>query len=277
MTFRYAFSTLGCPGWAPERVADEAVRMGYDAVELRLLGADLIDPTKHRVETERAVATIRAAGLNVCAYDTSVRLNLVDAAQRASQIDDLLAWIELAGATRVPVLRVFGGPNATEGPRQSDDDADAWVVEGLQAVAPHAERAQVSIALETHDAFASARRVGRLLRKVNSPAVGALWDSHHPYRMGESAEVAAEALHGLIAHVHVKDARRRDAAGTDWDLVLMGEGEVPVREQLAILHGLGYPGVVSVEWEKKWHPHLADPEIALPQHLAWLRANEPAD
>jgi hypothetical protein len=26
-----------------------------------------------------------------------------------------------------------------------------------------------------------------------------------------------------------------------------------------------------VEWEKKWHPHLAEPEVALPQHIALLK------
>jgi hypothetical protein len=30
-------------------------------------------------------------------------------------------------------------------------------------------------------------------------------------------------------------------------------------------------GWLSVEWEKKWHPELAEPEIALPQHSAKLR------
>jgi hypothetical protein len=26
-----------------------------------------------------------------------------------------------------------------------------------------------------------------------------------------------------------------------------------------------------VEWEKKWHPDLAEPEVALPQHADLLR------
>jgi fatty-acyl-CoA synthase len=52
----------------------------------------------------------------------------------------------------------------------------------------------------------------------------------------------------------------------------MGEGEVPVREQLKVLEQYGYNGYVSVEWEKKWHPEIAEPEIALPQHIAWLKS-----
>jgi fatty-acyl-CoA synthase len=72
-----------------------------------------------------------------------------------------------------------------------------------------------------------------------------------------------------LAHVHVKDARR--VSSEQWELVLLGEGEVPVREQLQLLHRHGYDGYISVEWEKHWHPEIPDPEIALPQHIAWLK------
>jgi hypothetical protein len=34
----------------------------------------------------------------------------------------------------------------------------------------------------------------------------------------------------------------------------------------------GYHGWVSVEWEKRWHPELAEPEAALPHHAQILRA-----
>jgi hypothetical protein len=37
----------------------------------------------------------------------------------------------------------------------------------------------------------------------------------------------------------------------------------------------GYQGWVSVEWEKRWHPEIEEPEVALPQHRglldSWLR------
>jgi fatty-acyl-CoA synthase len=69
-------------------------------------------------------------------------------------------------------------------------------------------------------------------------------------------------------------ARRQSASAAgrpDRQLVLLGEGEVPVRDMLRALARRGYAGWVSVEWEKKWHPEIPDPEIALPQHIAWLR------
>jgi sugar phosphate isomerase/epimerase len=70
-------------------------------------------------------------------------------------------------------------------------------------------------------------------------------------------------------HTHVKDARRKPDGG--WQLCLLGEGEVPVRAALATWVANGYDGYVCVEWEKKWHPEIEEPEVAFPQHIATLR------
>lgn len=265
---KYAFSNLSSPQWSIEHTADEAARMGYDAIELRLLNGEVIDPLRDEQAVSAGVGQIRARGLEVCAFDTSCHFNISDARERARQCDDLLAWIALAQRMHVRLLRVFGGSNPQS---PGDEEVNGWVAEALGSIAPEAEQAGVIVVIETHDAFSSARRVAHVLRQVASSGIGALWDSHHPYRVGESAREVAEVLGPYLAHVHVKDARR---TGNDWQLVLMGEGEVPVREQLRILKQRGYDGYVSVEWEKKWHPEIADPEIALPQHLEWLRRAE---
>ncbi len=270
---KYAFSTLACPAWSIERVAEEAARLGYDGVELRLLDGDVIDPVADRGRVERAVGLCRARGVEVCALDTSCRFNQADPVERERQVAEARRWIALAHHLRTPLLRVFGGPDQDDGGRApTGDEANDWVARSLRQIAPDAERAGVTVVLETHDAFSSAQRVAAVLSRVDSGSVAALWDSHHPYRVGETARDVVDALDGRIAHAHVKDARRLDAGGARWELVLLGEGEVPVREQLAALKRRGYEGWVSVEWEKKWHPEIAGPEVALPQHIAWLKS-----
>lgn len=270
---KYAFSTLACPAWSVEQVAEAATRMGYDGVELRLLDGEVIDPVADHLKVIQATAICRDHGLEVCAFDTSCHFNSADPAERTRQMAELRNWIRLAQDVQVPLLRVFGGPGQPNSvPVPTDYEVNEWVAASLRQVAPEAEQAFVTIALETHDAFSSARRVAEVLRAVDSAYVAALWDSHHPYRVGETAQEVIEVLGTRIAHVHVKDARRVTPAGSDWQLVLLGEGEVPVREQLKLLEQHGYQGYVSVEWEKKWHPEIAEPEIALPQHIAWLKS-----
>jgi sugar phosphate isomerase/epimerase len=52
---------------------------------------------------------------------------------------------------------------------------------------------------------------------------------------------------------------------------LLGQGEVPVREIIDLL-AAGYPGWISVEWEKHWHPEIEEPQVALPQYYTVLSA-----
>jgi fatty-acyl-CoA synthase len=247
---KLAFSNLAAPGWSLERTVEAVAEYGYDGLELRLLDGEPIDPLQVSDEVRRSVPVTLGRVPLVC-LDTSIELG-------ADFDDSLPAALELAREWGAPLVRVFGG---------AAGDLDD-VARRLAPALDVAERLGVVVALETHDSFSSARRVAELLGRVPSHALGALWDFHHPYRLGESPSAVLEQLGGRIVLVHVKDARR---AGDDWQLVPLGEGEVPVGESLAALRTAGYDGWVSVEWEKRWHPELAEPEVALPQHAAMLR------
>jgi sugar phosphate isomerase/epimerase len=80
--------------------------------------------------------------------------------------------------------------------------------------------------------------VAELLAMADPEWVGAVWDSHHPHRMGERPADVYANLGRRILLAQVKDARRRPDG--DWELVLLGEGEVPVREMLGLLASGGY-------------------------------------
>ncbi len=274
MTMNYAFSTLACPDWSLDQIIDAAANFGYDGIELRLLDGEVLDLTADADKVEHAVTRCRSQQVDVCALDTSCRFSGASA-KREREVKSLLAWIRLAERVQVPLLRVFGGASGEEQGIDADE-ADARVAESLRKVVLAAKHTGITVMLETHDAYSSARRVAHVLDLVDAPCVAALWDSLHPYRMGETHVEVIALLGSRIAHVHVKDARRVAPAepgnsGSDWQLVPLGEGEVPVRAQLTALEQLGYTGWVSVEWEKKWHPELAGPDVALPQHIAWLR------
>jgi sugar phosphate isomerase/epimerase len=240
---------------------------GYAGVELRLIDGELIDPAMRPEARARVRRTLAAAGLPAVAVDSSIRLTGADPGTELRQ------FLELASDWEAPLVRVFGGELADDGPgRRAQLEAAARV---LEEAAPAAERLGVRIGVETHDSFSASAVVAELLALVDSAAVGAVWDSHHPHRVGErAADVWANLGHRILL-AQVKDARPDPMREDGWQLVLLGEGEVPVRDMLALLSGGGYQGWVSVEWEKRWHPEIADPDLALPQHLAvlgtWIR------
>lgn len=256
---RLAFSTLACPGWSLERVVEAAGQYGYDGVELRLLDGETIAPDIDAAERRRVRSMLRGAGLPVVAVDTSIRLAGTDPGEAVAE---LRAFLDLAAEWESPVVRVFGGHLPAGQARDAGLDAMA---RPLAAVAPDCERRGIAIGVETHDAFSSARAVASLLSRVDSPAVGALWDVLHTCRMGETPEEVTDLLGERLLHVHVKDGRG-EIGLESWDLVPLGEGDVPLAGILRALRGRGYRGWLTVEWEKKWHPEIAEPEVALPQH-----------
>lgn len=259
------FSTLGCPDWTLEQAVAAAKQQGYDGLELRLIDGQVITPELVAANAERIERLFGEAGLGVAALGSSARFSAADRAERGQSEAAVAALVPLAKRLHAPVIRVFGGRRA-EGVTMPQ--AIEYVADSLNRLAPVAEAAGVALALETHDDFSRAADVAATLRLVPSPAIGALWDTHHPYRMGESAAEVWEAIGGRLVHTHIKDARR---AGDGWDLVLLGEGEVPVREAVRTLVGRDYGGYLVVEWEKKWHPEIPEPEVAFPQHIRLLR------
>src|SRR5688500_8750359 len=235
--FRLAFSTLGCPAWTTEQAGEAARRLGYEGVEIRLLDGEIIPADLDAAGRTRVKEAL--AGLGIPSVGTSCRFTSPDADERAKSRADAERYLELAAELGAESIRVFGGNLA---PGDSLETGIGRIAESLNLLAPSAERAGVKIALETHDAMSAGRAVADVLARVQSPWIGALWDSHHPYRMGESPEQTYRLLEGRILSTHVKDARRD---GDKWQLLPLGEGEVPVREMLQTLRVNGWSGWVT--------------------------------
>ncbi len=264
--FPLAFSTLGCPDWTLETAAAQAAAHGYRGLEIRLLDGEVI-PADLPPERRRAIReTMARYNLQIVGLGLSTRFSSPDPAERQANLALLERYLALANELEVPMVRTFGGnvhPDHTLG------ETVTWLADALNAAVPAAERYGVDIVLETHDAFCRGADVAKVLARVDSPRIGAIWDVHHPYRMGESIEETWQYIGPRVKHVHIKDARRRPDGS--WQLVLLGKGEVPCRAAVELLHREGYQGFVSVEWEKKWHPEIEEPEVALPQHARVLR------
>jgi len=266
---RLAFSTLAFPGTTLATAASLGSQYGYQGIELRLIDGELIDPSMPAAARAAVRQTVAAAGLPVVAVDSSIRLTGEDPGP------ELSSFLELASDWECPLVRVFGGSLSDEAEARRGQMANAARV--LEASIPLASRLGVAIGVETHDSFSAASTVAELLAAVDSPWAGAVWDSHHPHRMGESPADVYQALGQRILLAQVKDARRAAGSADDWQLTLLGEGEVPVREMLGLLIAGGYQGWISVEWEKRWHPEIEEPDVALPQHLkllsSWLEVS----
>ena len=281
-----AFSTLGCPDWSFDEIVARGIEYGYDGVEIRLIEreTDLLKRPEFRSpELSQRKRQLSDAGFRVCGLSSSVRFEETNPATRATQLANGRAYCDLAVELGAKFVRVFGDlirPEEDEA-RQLD-----WIASGLQLLGEYASTVGIDVLIETHGDFCRSEKMVALMSRVSSPAVGVLWDTHHPWRFhGEPIADTWAALKKWTRHTHWKDSVTRPqqadepfsaevAAAAQMalqtnsghqhaDYALFGGGEFPARECLQRLLVDGYSGWYSLEWEKMWHPQIEVPEVAV--------------
>jgi sugar phosphate isomerase/epimerase len=266
---KLSFTTLGCPDWTLWQIVDNAVQMGYDAVDFRGL-QDNLDITAAPEFTSGLATTRRMfadAGLAISGIAISARYAVVDASELHSQFDETRRNMELAAQLGAKFLRVYGG-RVPEG--HTVDSILPTLVENLRKIGDEAGQYDVTLVLETHDDWTDSNVFGRLMRQVDHPRVRVLWDLHHPYRTnGESPQMTYANIGSFTASIHVKDSIQTADGGHQY--VLLGEGDVPLKAMLDLLVAGGYNGYAILEWEKRWIPELLEPEVAFPQYVTKMR------
>jgi sugar phosphate isomerase/epimerase len=267
-------STLGAPGEGLDQVLATLQRTGVPGVELRLSAGEPTDPAMTRAQRRALRSAVEEAGVAVTGVASYIRVG-------ADVPDDvvlgaLVGALDLAADLGAPFVRVFPGAPAEPcgydtvptltGSREEVADL---VARRLDAVAGYAEECGVRPALETHDSHPTGALVADVLGRVSSPVVGAVWDLMHPWRVGEQLADTWAALQPWVADgrgwVQVKDAA---LPGRPLPLPL-GEGTLPLDPFAALLADVGYDGVVSLEWERKWYPDAAPLDVACASFRSW--------
>ncbi len=258
------FSTLGCPTWPWPKILDFAAEHQFAAVELRGIQTNM-DLTKVPELAPERIAEVRRQlqthGLGISCLGASANMHDMDPVKHAAQLDEARRFIDLAEALGAPYVRVFGNEYVKDVPR---DQMLAHIAGALRGLGDYARPKNVTVVIESHGDFTDSRALLEILQRADSPNVALLWDAHHTFVSGrEQPEDTVRQLGRYIRHTHLKDSV---PAGNDRRYVLTGTGDVPVKRQIAALAKIGYRGLYSFEWEKRWHPEIEEPEVALAQY-----------
>jgi sugar phosphate isomerase/epimerase len=255
------FSTLGCPTWPWSRILSFAAEHDFASIELRgiLTNMDLSKvpelAPEHIADAKRQLA---AHGLSVSCLGASAQMHDMDPVKHAAQLDEARRFIDLAQSLGAPYVRVFGNEYVAGVPRA---EMLAHIAGALRELGDYAKPKNVTVIIESHGDFTDSPALLDILQRADSPNVALLWDAHHTFVSGkEQPEDTVRQLGRYIRHTHLKDSV---AAGTDRRYVLTGTGDVPVKRQMTALAKIGYRGFYSFEWEKRWHPEIEEPEVAI--------------
>lgn len=257
-----SFSTLGCPAWDFSQVLQHATKNQYSGIEIRGIKGNLdlpalpiFSPT-NLASTRRQVAD---AGLKIVNLGSSANMHFLDAKKRQSNLDEAKKFIDLANQLACPFIRVF--PNDLPKDQPENETVNA-IIQGLIELGNYAKNSGVKVLLESHGKVIKSDMLLHIMQETHHKNVGLVWDFFNMWSVTKEPPAQVyQTLKKYILHTHIKDAVVTEAGEK---YTLLGEGNAPVKEALHALKSGGYSGYYSFEWEKLWHPEIAEPEIAIP-------------
>ncbi len=251
---KISFMTFVAPEWSLEQHLAAAIRYGYDAIEPRCEadhnhGVELDTTKKERAAIKQQFTD---AGVELTTIATSRRYALESDHELQESIDLTKQYCDLAADIGASNIRVFGGMTP-EGMEFAD--AKKRVAEALHECGEHAAGCGVYLCMETHDAYSLSSDCVETVRMADHENVAITWDIMHPFRHGESIQTAFNNVKDYVRHCHVHDGvPPEDGGPAGWKIALMGEGEIPHDEAIALLATIDYDGLLSGEWIRAFEP-----------------------
>lgn len=261
MSYLRAFSTLGYPHASLEDCMSLAQKYDLDGVEVRALQGQIDLPavlaktygSPEALAEKLGGAANSRRGVPIVAFGTSLRL----IGSTPQERDAFLAFLPWAEALGVRWLRVFDGGKLADAAEIAEAVSTVrwWQTERAW------RKATTEIMIETHDSLFNAAAIGRFVQAA--PGTAILWDTHHTWKKGgEDPMETWSRISAHVVHVHVKDSISIPSARHPYTYALPGRGEFPIQPLIKELDR-HFRGVVSLEWEKMWHPDIAPLEEAL--------------
>jgi sugar phosphate isomerase/epimerase len=267
---KLCFNTLACPEWSLKEVFENAKKYGYKAIEIRGIKGDVEILNSPEFASNR-ISEIKKWSedndVKILNLNSSVVLHEYEADKKTKNIDTAKRYIDLALQLGCPYVRVF----PDKFPKEKSKEFALETIKGnYETLIDHCKGSKVKVLLDAHGDLVASNDLKNILDKVNINHSGMIWDFFNMHlKTKESPQKMYDTLKPYIEIVQLKDGIFEP--NYKYKYTLTGEGEIPIPEILRIIDKGKYKGFVSFEWEKRWHPELPDPEVALPHFMEEIR------
>lgn len=144
------------------------------------------------------------------------------------------------------------------------DDGRA-VIEKLAPFVAMAEKANVTLLLESEGAMADTKKLVEVLDFFACDHLAACWNAHSTCLMQkETPEQTITNLGAYVRHVRLTDGASIGSPE------LVGEGEMPMQDLMNALRSVNYDGFISLLWNPSWVEGLDDAEMILTHYAVYM-------
>ena len=261
---KYSFSTLGCPNWSFDDIVSTAKDLGYDGVEIRGVARELYAPKIKAFNEDFIEKSMKRLGnLEISCLTSNACIAVKEDTDK--HYKEAIAYLDLASKIGVKYIRVMCSNRAM----LDDGDYDLALATYIN-LARYGTNIGVTPLLETNGMFCDSELLAKFMMQTGEENIGVLWDIHHPYRYGrEDISTTISNIGKFIKYVHIKDSVRLNGA-TEYKM--LGSGDLPLKEAIDGLKGIGYDGFITLEWVKRWQPDLDEPGIVFARYIDDIRA-----
>jgi len=273
MKIKRCFSTLTCVDAPIDAVVSYAKKHAMEGVEIRLDAAQTICG-KSLDDADAIRALFADAGVTIT--DLATGVNVTGLGDLDTEMKKAEGCVRLASAVGASAIRIFVGGHQPKLSVEPKEDIGA-IVSFVRTLCDFAAEYGVAVWAETHSSHSTAASMKALSERVERGNFAVIWDVLHSIEFRESPAESVKLLadSGLLAHVHLKDARQSDDPdASQYIHTALGAGTFPLAEVLSLLSSVDYAGYVSLEYELPWRPELkglyADTDAILDAYQAWL-------
>lgn len=277
---KLAFSTVACPEWTLEDVAEFAGDSGYQGVELRTFGHASVDlacdpcktgPTKVRDLFEDAgVAPICLA--SSIRYDAPVRPPVLGYifADTEKPVRQTKSLVEVAALCEIPSVRVFAFELP---PGERREHGLKRVLARLELALATCHNTGVRLLIENAGSFPLAEDLAEIIDRANNPLLYAAYSPAVAQRAGEDPVQGARMLGSRLRSVKLSDFQGHRP-------VPLGQGDLDAERLVRELARDQFSGWLVYEWPRLWLRELSEPTDVLTEACEnmyrWMGAASPA-
>ncbi len=242
-----------------DQLLDRVHGMGLAALQININGP------RHRALTGTTVAHFRRVGKR--ARDLGIALEVASGGTDPSKLRLVL---ELARQLGAQVVR-------TTVNEQGREDVIKRAAVSLGEVAPEYEETGIALAIENHEDLTAAQVVD-LIERIDSPAVGAVYDSGNSMPFYQDPVAEARLLLPYIKTTHIKDhilVRHGDAV---WSVgTPFGMGRIPLAEIVDVLREAPYLSRIMVQVCYGYAVRMPPPPAEVPPLTLYEPIDKPTD
>ena len=266
---KLCFNTLSCPDWSLKEVFENAKKFGYKAVEIRGIKGD-VDILNSPEFAPGKISGIKQMAkdfdVKILNLNSSVVLHEYETVKKQQNTDIAKRYIDLAEKLDCPYVRVFPDKFPKE---KSKEFGLNTIKENYETLVNYCQGTNVKVLLDAHGDLVWSSDIKQMLESVDKKHAGIIWDFFNMHLITkESPQEMYGQLKEYIEIVQIKDGFFKP--DQKYEYTLTGKGEVPIKDILNLIEADKYKGFISFEWEKRWHPELPNPEVALPQFVKWM-------